>query len=114
MEIGGRCGQLSANLRAAWAEARFLQCGPLDLRRRAHQLVRTMDMTDDEQAFLRDLVKASRQKLHHVKWIDRDGTERQTALTQTEVVRLNIVAQRLGTSKSEVLRRAAHIPVPKP
>ena len=72
-----------------------------------------MDIPDDEQAFLRELVKASRQKLHHVKWVDRDGTDRQTALTQTEVVRLNAIAQRLGTSKSEVLRRAAHIPVSK-
>jgi hypothetical protein len=69
-----------------------------------------MDTPDDE-AFLRDLVKASRQKLHHVKWVDRDGTERQTALTQAETVRLNAIAQRLGTSKSEVLRQAAHIPV---
>ncbi len=41
-----------------------------------------MDLPDDEQAFLRDLVKASRQKIHSVKWIDRDGTDRQTTLTQ--------------------------------
>jgi hypothetical protein len=69
---------------------------------------------DDEQIFLRDLVKLSRQKLHHVKWVDRDGVERQTPLSQPEVIRLNMIASRLGVSKSEVLRRAAHIPVEKP
>jgi hypothetical protein len=73
-----------------------------------------VDTPPDEPTFLRDLVKASRQKLHHVKWVDRDGVERQTALSQPEVVRLNVIASRLGVSKSEVLRRAAHIPVEKP
>jgi hypothetical protein len=60
------------------------------------------------------LVKASRQKIHHVKWVDRDGVERQTPLSQPEVVRLNMIASRLGVSKNEVLRRAAHVPVKKP
>ncbi len=69
-----------------------------------------MDLPDAEHAFLRDLVKGSRQKLHHVNWVDRDGTDRLTTLTQAEAVRLNVIASRLGTSKSEVLRRAAHIP----
>jgi hypothetical protein len=72
-----------------------------------------MDLPEDEQAFLRDLVKASRQKIHAVKWVDRDGSARETTLTQAEVVRLNTIASRLGTSKSELLRRAAHIPVAK-
>ena len=72
-----------------------------------------MDLPDDEQAFLRDLVKASRQKIHAVKWVDRDGSDRQTTLTQAEAVRLNTIASRLGTSKSELLHRAAHIPVAK-
>jgi hypothetical protein len=73
-----------------------------------------MDTPDDEQIFLRDLVKISRQKIHHVKWVDRDGTPRQTPLSQPEVVRLNVIASRMGVSKGEVLRRAAHIPVTKP
>jgi hypothetical protein len=73
-----------------------------------------METPVDEQTFLRDLVKASRQKLHHVKWVDRDGVERQTALSQPEVVRLNTIASREKVSKSEVLRRAAHIPVERP
>ena len=72
-----------------------------------------MDLPDDDQGFLRDLVKISRQKTHHVAWTDRDGTGRQTALSQPEVVRLNVLAHRLGVSKSELLRQAAHIPVAK-
>lgn len=72
-----------------------------------------MDLPDDEQIFLRDLVKASRQKTHSVKWTDRDGSKRQTVLSQPEIVRLNTIASRLRTSKEEVLRQAAHIPVPK-
>ena len=70
-----------------------------------------MNLSDDEQIFLRDLVKTSRQKMHHVNWVDRDGTARLTALTHPEVIRLNTLAQRLKISKSEVLRQAAHIPV---
>lgn len=70
-----------------------------------------MDTPDDEQVFLSGLVKTSRQRLHHVTWIDRDGVQRQTALSQPEVIRLNTIASRLGVSKSEVLRQAAHIPV---
>lgn len=72
-----------------------------------------MDFLEDEQLFLRDLVKGSRQKIHVVKWTDRDGTDRQTVLNQAEVVRLNTIATRLKISKGEVLRRAAHIPVAK-
>ena len=73
-----------------------------------------MELPDDEQAFLRDLIKVSRQKIHFVKWVDRDGTDRQTTLTQAEVVRLNTIAARLKISKNELLRQAAHIPVAKP
>ena len=72
-----------------------------------------MNLPEDEKNFLRDLVKVSRQKVHHLTWVDRDGTQRQTALTQAEAVRLNAIAQRLKTSKSDVLRQAAHIPVAK-
>lgn len=72
-----------------------------------------MELPDDEQTFLRDLVKVSRQKIHSVKWVDRDGTDRQTILTQAEAVRLNTIAARLKISKSETLRQAAHVPVAK-
>ena len=69
----------------------------------------------DQAGAQQDLLLAigSRQKIHAVKWVDRDGSDRQTTLTQPEVVRLNTIAERLGTSKSELLRRAAHIPVAK-
>ena len=69
------------------------------------------DSPDDEQTFLSGLVKATRQRRHHVKWVDRDGTDCQTALTHAEVVRLNVIAGKRGVSKSEVLRQAAHVPV---
>jgi hypothetical protein len=70
-----------------------------------------MDLPDDELGFLRDLVKASRQRTEHVTWTDRDGTKRLTALTQPDLSRLNAIAHRLKLSKSETLRQAAHIPV---
>ncbi len=69
-----------------------------------------MNLDPEETAFARDLVKTARQRIHLVKWIDRDGTDRHTALTQAEATRLNILAHRLGVSKSELLRQAAHIP----
>ena len=72
-----------------------------------------MNLAEDEHAFLRDLVKTSRQKPHHVRWIDRDGTDRQTVLSQAEASRLKVIAQRLKVSQSDVLRQAAHIPLAK-
>jgi hypothetical protein len=84
----------------------------LDVPRRA-LLAAVVNLPEAEQAFLRDLVKASRQRCHLVKWLDRDGTERHTALTQPEAARLNTIAHQLGISKAEVLRQAAHIPVAK-
>jgi len=73
-----------------------------------------MDLPDDEQAFLRDLVKTSRQKTHVVEWTDRDGSERRTTLTAVEGARLNAIAHRLGISKVELMRQAAHLPAAKP
>jgi hypothetical protein len=73
-----------------------------------------MDIPTDDQTFLRDLVKLSRQRPHMAMWIDRDGTGRHTTLSQADVVRLNKIASAMGVSKSEVLRRAAHVPVEKP
>ena len=71
------------------------------------------DLPADEQTFLKDLVKNSRQRHHHVTWTDRDGSERVTVLAQAEIVRLNTIAHRLGISKAELLRQTAHIPVAK-
>jgi predicted DNA-binding ribbon-helix-helix protein len=70
-----------------------------------------MDNEIDEPTFLRDLVKASRQKIHQVKWVDRDGTERVTRLSQPEFARLSDIARERKISAGEVLRQAAHIPV---
>ncbi len=72
-----------------------------------------MNLPETDLTFLRDLVKVARQKPHSVKWTDRDGTERMTTLSQSEVVKLNQAAARLKVSKAEILRQAAHIPVPK-
>lgn len=70
-----------------------------------------MNLPELDLGFLRDLVKASRQKHHHVKWVDRDGSDRVTVLSGAEVVRLNQLAQQAGVSKVELLRQAAHLPV---
>jgi hypothetical protein len=72
-----------------------------------------MELPADDLTFLRDLVKLSRQKHHHVAWVDRDGTDRVTTLSQPEVVRLNQLAHRLRVSKVELMRQASHIPVGK-
>lgn len=69
-----------------------------------------MDLPETEQDFLRDLVKTSRQRHHHVRWVDRDGSDRITTLSQADVVRLNALAQKLGADKAAVLRQAAHLP----
>ncbi len=69
------------------------------------------ELPDDETLFLKNLVKASRQRVHHVKWTDRDGSERLTVLTAAEASRLNSIAHARKVSKTEVLQQAAHIPV---
>lgn len=70
-----------------------------------------MDLPDDELAFLRDLVKASRQRIEVVAWVDRDGSKRQTVLTVAEARRLSAMAHRLRISPAALLRQAAHISV---
>jgi hypothetical protein len=70
-----------------------------------------MENEIDEPTFLRDLVKVSRQKIHQVKWVDRDGTDRVTRLSALEQARLNTIAHDRKISMSEVMRQAAHIPV---
>lgn len=67
---------------------------------------------DPDTPFLRELVKTSRQRGQHVKWVDRDGTERLTALTSTEAARLQGIARARRISPAEVLRQTAHLPKP--
>jgi hypothetical protein len=64
----------------------------------------------DDAHFLKDLVKASRQRTQHVRWTDRDGTERLTALTPVEARRLHAIARTRAISPEVVLQQAAHIP----
>lgn len=72
-----------------------------------------MNSPEDEATFLRDLVKSARQRTIFVHWKDRDGSNRITALTSAEATQLNIIAQREGVAKEEIMRRAAHVPVAK-
>ena len=70
-----------------------------------------MELPADELVLLRDLVKASRQRVLHLTWTDRDGTKRLTAATAAEGAKLQAIAQRLKISREALLRQAAHIPV---
>ena len=72
-----------------------------------------MDAAPEELSFVRDLVKAARQRVHHIAWIDRDGTKRLTVLTESEFTRLRKLSAELKLSPADVLRQAAHIPNPK-
>ena len=73
-----------------------------------------MPFSADEQTFLRDLVKSSRQRSQHVKWTDRDGTERITTLTAADAARLNALARHHRVSLPELMRQAAHLPAARP
>ena len=72
-----------------------------------------MNLPEAEQDFLRDLVKTSRQRPHHVRWVDRDGSDRITTLSQADAVRVNQLAHQLGIGKDALLRRAAELPAAK-
>lgn len=80
---------------------------------RCRQHSEGMDITSEEESFLKDLVKASRQRIHQVKWVDRDGTQRLTALNQADFARVNALASQQKLSAAELLRKAAFIPVTK-
>lgn len=69
-----------------------------------------MNVSPEDLQFLRDLVKASRQRVHHLTWLDRDGTKRLTALTAAEFAKVTALAGALNVSAAEALRQAAHIP----
>lgn len=72
-----------------------------------------MKTPEEDPAFRENLIRASRQGIHDVQWVDRDETKRQNAPGQPEVVRLKMVAGERRASRSKVLRRAAHVPVEK-
>jgi len=73
-----------------------------------------MSFVPEEEAFLKALVKSSRQRIHAIKWVDRDGTPRQTMLSQAELTQVSAIARRIKCSPAEVLRQAAHKPVSNP
>ena len=60
--------------------------------------------------FLRGLVKTTRQRSHHVRWVDRDGTPRITTLLSEEAKRVGELARQLGVAHDVLLRRAAELP----
>jgi hypothetical protein len=64
----------------------------------------------DDDAFVRALVKTSRQRTVHLKWTDRDGTARLTTLTSAEASRVNALARAAGLAPAAFLRAAAHRP----
>lgn len=51
---------------------------------------------DDDDSFLRALVKSSRQRTIHLRWTDRDGSARLTVLASAEATRLNALARARG------------------
>jgi hypothetical protein len=72
-----------------------------------------MNLPPADQDFLRDLVKVSRQRAHHVRWTDRDGSARITTLSVADAARLSALAGQLKLGKEELLRQAAHLPAVK-
>ena len=66
----------------------------------------------DDDAFLRGLVKSSRQRIVHLRWTDRDGTARLTAVTSAEAARINTLARARRLSAEALLRDIAHQPAP--
>ena len=69
-----------------------------------------MNLPEADRDFLRALVKASRQRLHHVAWVDRDGSKRITTLSAADAGRLHALAHKLGMGNAALLREAAHLP----
>jgi hypothetical protein len=72
-----------------------------------------MELPPDDDLFLRSLVKGSRQRTVHMKWTDRDGTARLTALTPAEAARVNALARARHVAAEALLRETAHLPAPK-
>ena len=72
-----------------------------------------MNLPEADQDFLRELVKVSRQRARHVRWVDRDGSARITTLNEADGTRLKALARQLGVGSDAILRQAAHLPVAK-
>jgi hypothetical protein len=72
-----------------------------------------MNLPEADQDFLRDLVKVSRQRSRHVRWVDRDGAARITTLNEADAAHVNALARQLGVGSDALLRQAAHLAVAK-
>lgn len=69
-----------------------------------------MQLPPPDLDFLRALVKTSRQRPHHVRWVDRDGTARVTTLSAEDAWRVGELARKVGVGTDALLRRAAELP----
>ena len=69
-----------------------------------------MNLPEADQEFLRNLVKVSRQRPHHVRWTDRDGSARITTLSPADAARVNSLAHQFRVGQDAILRQAAHLP----
>jgi hypothetical protein len=69
-----------------------------------------MNLPMEDQDFLRQLVKTSRQRSEHVRWVDRDGTPRITTLNSADATRAKGLARTWGLTLEELFRQAAHLP----
>ncbi len=67
-------------------------------------------LSEDEQNFLKDLVKSARQRSTQIRWTDRDGTSKTTVLNKAETERLTLIARKLKVSQAEVMNKAAFLP----
>lgn len=72
--------------------------------------MRPMNLPTADLDFLRALVKTARQRPHHVRWVDRDGTTRITTLSTEEAKQVGELARQLGVANDVLLRRAAELP----
>lgn len=73
-----------------------------------------MNLPEPDRDFLRQLVKTTRQRAEHVRWVDRDGTPRITTLNSADAARVKQLAKTLAISLEELLRQAAHLPAARP
>ena len=72
-----------------------------------------MNLPEADQDFLRDLVKVSRQRSRHIRWVDRDGSARITTLNEADAMRVGSLARQLGVGNDALLREAAHLAAAK-
>lgn len=98
----------NACFQAAWGDREF----PLAVHPFRPSSVR-VNLNEADQDFLRELVKASRQRPHQVRWTDRDGSARVTCLAPADAARLHELARQLGMGSAALLQQGARLSVKK-